>query len=138
MELAKGRQTSMSFKPDLCLDFDGVIHSYKSGWKGPRVIPDPPVPGAINFLIEATKYFRVSIFSSRSRYLFGRRAMRQWLMWHVRNSSMLPDERKRLQQIKWPTFKPGAFVSIDDRCLTFTGKWPSMQDLRTFRPWNKQ
>jgi hypothetical protein len=30
-------------KPILCLDFDGVIHSYSSGWKGADVIPDPPV-----------------------------------------------------------------------------------------------
>jgi len=28
-------------KPILCLDFDGVIHSYSSGWKGADVIPDP-------------------------------------------------------------------------------------------------
>ena len=29
-------------KPILCLDFDGVVHSYTSGWKGADVIPDPP------------------------------------------------------------------------------------------------
>ena len=34
----------------ILLDFDGVIHSYTSGWKGAGVIPDPPVPGAIDFL----------------------------------------------------------------------------------------
>ena len=27
-------------KPILCLDFDGVLHSYTSGWRGAR-IPDP-------------------------------------------------------------------------------------------------
>ena len=31
-------------KPILCLDFDGVIHSYISGWKGADVIPDPLKP----------------------------------------------------------------------------------------------
>ena len=34
-------------KPIVVLDFDGVIHSYKSGWKGADVIPDEPVPGPV-------------------------------------------------------------------------------------------
>ena len=32
-------------KRTVVFDFDGVIHSYTSGWKGQSVIPDPPVPG---------------------------------------------------------------------------------------------
>ncbi len=42
-------------KPILCLDFDGVIHSYTSGWKGADVIPDPPVEGAMQFIWDATE-----------------------------------------------------------------------------------
>ena len=36
--------------PILAIDFDGVLHSYSSGWKGSRNIPDPPVDGAIEWL----------------------------------------------------------------------------------------
>ena len=35
----------MDYKPTVVFDFDGVIHSYTSGWKGTAEIPDPPVPG---------------------------------------------------------------------------------------------
>jgi hypothetical protein len=63
----------------LSLDFDGVIHSYSSGWQGARVIPDPPVPGALEFIVKATEHFDVQIFSSRSHQFGGRRAMKRWL-----------------------------------------------------------
>lgn len=53
-------------KPTLCLDFDGVLHSYSSGWKGADIIPDPPVAGAADFIIEAQQHFIVAVYSSRS------------------------------------------------------------------------
>ena len=39
--------------------------------------------------------------------------------------------------IKWPTEKPAAMVTIDDRAITFTGQWPDIQTLKEFQPWNK-
>lgn len=69
----------MSYKPILCMDFDGVIHSYSSGWKGARNIPDPPVPGALDFLSAAETVFEVHIYSSRSHQFGGIRAMKRWL-----------------------------------------------------------
>lgn len=126
-------------KPILCLDFDGVLHSYTSGWKGADVIPDPPVPGAIAFLREAVKHFRVAIFSSRSHQPGGQVAMRTWLGGHI-----IADEPGIVMQdppwfaaIEWPTEKPPALVTIDDRAITFTGTWPSIETLMAFKPWNK-
>lgn len=69
-------------KPILSVDFDGVIHSYTSGWQGASKIPDMPVPGALEFLVEATHYFKINIYSCRSNQFGGRRAMKRWFKKH--------------------------------------------------------
>jgi hypothetical protein len=127
----------MSSKPILCLDFDGVLNSYTSGWQGAGIIPDPPVPGAIAFLREAVQSFTVAVYSSRSHQPGGRAAMQAWLrLWAERESPPGAD-MTFLDCIQWPLEKPGAFVTLDDRALTFTGVWPPIATLRAFRPWHK-
>lgn len=153
---------SKPFTPILCLDFDGVLHSYTSGWKGAGTIPDAPVDGAISFLINATLSFEVAIFSSRSKSLAGRWAMKRWVRKHATqwmldtpcthvvhvpwySYGMDPIEHEAdwfarclVKRIKWPWFKPSAFIGLDDRVLTFDGTWPNCADLRAFKPWNKR
>lgn len=124
--------------PVLCVDFDGVIHSYSSGWRGARNIPDPPVEGAVEWLIsliaggkDGSPLFSVQIYSSRSRYFGGRRAIRKWLLrWGLTG--------RELARIKFPRSKPAAFLQIDDRALTFTGKFPSVEEMLSFKPWHKR
>lgn len=131
-------------KPILCLDFDGVVHSYTSGWKGARNIPDPPVPGALQFIADALDAgWDLVIHSSRARYFGGIRAMRRWLRVHAeaeglwdqeKHSFMLPS----LMDVRFTRWKPSAVVTLDDRALTFTGRWPALADLKAFKPWNKR
>jgi hypothetical protein len=128
-------------KPILCLDFDGVIHSYTSGWKGADVIPDPPVEGALQFIVAAMEHFTVAIFSSRSHQPGGKQAMQQWLgYWSVDPLHGMPSDfdHGAWGAIQWPLEKPPAFVTIDDRALTFDGTWPDMVTLKNFKPWNKK
>lgn len=128
-------------KPILCLDFDGVIHSYTSGWKGADVIPDPPVPGALHFIVAAMEHFTVAIYSSRSGQPGGIAAMNQWLgFWSVDTEHGMPGDfdHGAWGAIIWPTEKPAAMVTIDDRAITFTGEWPSIETLKNFKPWNKK
>lgn len=141
----------MTYRPLLCLDFDGVIHGYHSGWQGAAIIRDPPVPGIGLYLLNVLPHCRVAVFSSRSRSLRGRRAMRRYVRDLLRDAvmqypmrastawSMLADKPvesepwtvydKRDQAdeifayIEWPWFKPPAVVTIDDRALTFNGDW---------------
>ena len=130
-------------KPILCLDFDGVIHSYESGWKGADVVPDPPVPGALEFMYDALDHFSVHVFSSRSNQTGGIDAMKNWM--HKWAAALLGEGRFEddpmlcwLERITYPTEKPPALLTIDDRALTFDGTWPSMQTIKEFKPWNKR
>jgi hypothetical protein len=116
-------------RPILCLDFDGVCHSYTSGWQGADVIPDPPVPGLTEFLEEAIKHFDVHVFSSRSHQKGGNMAMIMWFWKHT--------TEEITEAISFPVNKPPATVSLDDRAITFTGEWPDVKSLLRFKPWNK-
>lgn len=127
-------------KPILCLDFDGVIHSYTSGWKGADIAPDPPVEGAMRFIWDATERFRVCIFSSRSHQVGGKQAMQTWLARHFRDhwSADRTTCDDKLAEIEWPNEKPPALVTIDDRAIQFDGTWPALDDIAAFKPWNKR
>ena len=126
-------------KPILCLDFDGVIHSYASGWKGARNIPDPPVDGAIDFIADAlVEGWDVVIHSSRARYFGGITAMRAWLRkWAGDNYWHDTPAGSGLERVRFARWKPSAVVTLDDRGVTFTGTWPDPKQLRAFKPWNK-
>jgi hypothetical protein len=128
-------------KPILCVDFDGVIHSYVSGWKGADSVPDGPVPGALAFLKAATEHFTVAIFSSRSNQPGGLDAMREWLFNMATNGGfpeVIDNDETWFAAIEWPTEKPAAFLTIDDRAMTFRGIFPDPKMLLEFKPWNKQ
>lgn len=134
----------MRDKPILCVDFDGVIHSYNSPWVDEVTIPDPPVPGALQWLWEATKLFDVQIYSSRSKSVAGRDAMRAWVLYHSRfvfgAGHPMSIEAVATYPIKFVAEKPAAFLTIDDRAIGFDGDWDALDaaDLLNFKPWNKR
>lgn len=121
-------------KPILCLDFDGTIHSYVSGWngEGAHVILDDPVPGAFEFIREALNHFDVHVFSARSGEPAGIEAMKAWFIRYGWEESASGEP----VGLSFSTRKPPAHISLDDRAMTFTGTWPSIQSLKDFCPWN--
>ena len=130
-------------KPILCVDFDGVVHSYITPWHRADIIPDPPVPGALRWLWNATEWFSVVIYSSRSKSEAGRNAMRLWMCGHSLDE-FGPDHPMTMPYELYPiTFaheKPAAFLTIDDRAICFDGDWSALDptELLNFKPWNKR
>lgn len=115
-------------KPTVILDFDGVIHSYTSGWKGADIIPDPPVKGAFEFINELLNQASVVIFSSRSNQKDGISAIKSWFKKH---------NFKNIDNLSFPDYKPPAIVSLDDRAICFSGVFPDPKELINFKTWQK-
>lgn len=115
--------------PILCLDFDGVIHDYKEGWKDGSIYGDV-TPGFWEWAVKAQNYFRLVVYSSRSKD--GVTPMVDWLI----KQGWKPDAVK----IEFAHEKPPAFLTIDDRALLFSGKWEHFNpaSLREFKPWSSK
>lgn len=125
-------------KPILSLDFDGVCHSYTSGWKGAANIPDDAVPGLFEFLEQVAPHFDVQIYSSRSNQEGGIEAMMAWFIDQRKKWRASGGQGVEVVSFGFPKEKPSAMIGIDDRILTFDGKWPTVETLKSFKPWNKR
>ena len=113
-------------KKTVAFDFDGVIHSYTSGWKGADIVPDPVVPG-IKESIEALRAARyeVVVVSSRANTYEGAMAIMEYLGKNGINVDEVTSE------------KPPALVYVDDRAICFDGNASSLvEKIINFRPWN--
>lgn len=123
--------------PILCVDFDGVINSYKSRYVKAHIIPDPPVPGAMAFLKAATEHFHVNIFSSRTHQEGGQAAMQDYIeFWAASEEpALLMSAAPWVKKLFYPLAKPAAKVSLDDRGWQFNGTFPSMEELLAFKAW---
>lgn len=126
-----------TFKKSICLDFDGVIHHHLSPYLSADRVVDGPTPGAMEALRTYTAAFWVSIYSGRTGQTGGVYAMQAWLLRHLKAELGEVEGDRVFHLIRWPHQKPLAFVAIDDRCLTFTGQWPTVEQLAGFKPWNK-
>ena len=112
----------------IALDFDGVLHSYTSGWKGADRIPDPPVPGMADACHRLkADGFNLIVISTRACSTYGLSAMRIWL----RENGFPP---MQIYADKQP-----AELYVDDRGLRFEGDASALLAfVKTgMEPWNK-
>jgi hypothetical protein len=125
-------------RPTLCLDFDGVIHSYEKGWQD-GVIYGKPTKGFFEWADVMRKYFTLAIFSSRSDSHKNIKPMQDWLKVHLWDWKQdHPESDLDSLDFHFAMRKPAAFITIDDRALTFTGNWDEFtpERLTGFKPWN--
>lgn len=129
------------FKPTLCIDFDGVIHSYEKGWQH-GIIYGSVVPGFFEWAEKAAKQFKLVIYSSRSKSEEGQMAMLAWLInqrreWRAAGGM---HETTDALGLEFADQKPAAWLTIDDRAIHFKGDWsaPELEPdaMRAFKPWN--
>lgn len=115
---------SRKAKPILCLDFDGVVHSYELGWSD-GTIYGSPTKGFQQWAEDASEHFLLVIHSSRSATPDGLQAISAWL------------KKFGLDWIEVSSTKPPAYLTIDDRCITFRGIWKDLDPakLAKFKPW---
>lgn len=113
-------------KPILCLDFDGVIHSYERGWQGGEIY-GTVTPGFWEWANKAQELFKLVVYSSRSKDGAGK--MRDWLV-----DQGWPD----VIELEFANEKPPAYLTVDDRCVRFDGDWSKLDPsaLLAFKPWN--
>lgn len=114
-------------KPTAIVDFDGVLHSYASGWKGADCIPDPPTHGAKEAMQKLRETHNVVVVSSRCAQ-GAKRAILLWLDYYGITVDDVTD------------VKPPHVVVIDDRALRFEGDWAKTLAAvpAASVPWNKK
>lgn len=131
------------FKPTICIDFDGVIHSYDRGWQD-GAIYGTVTPGFCEWAERAKVQFKLAIYSSRSKTQEGRDAMFDWLVPEIFQWAETRDGGSTLSanDFDFVHEKPAAWLTIDDRAIHFKGDWSapelSADAMRAFKPWNVQ
>lgn len=126
--------------PILSIDFDSTIHSYEYGWQD-GTIYGTVIEGFFEWLMSVYDKFQVVIFSTRSAETDKLEDMQRWLqeqyvMWRHEREGEFPEELP----VQFSEDKPKAHVAIDDRAITFKGRWDAEElqadALAAFKPWN--
>ncbi len=109
------------FKKTILIDLDGVLNEYVG--KFDRNFIPPIKNGAKEFLQDLSKNYDVKLFTTRNRLLASK--------WVIENG--LTDLISDVTNVKEP-----CWVYIDDRCITFDGKFDTLiNQIDAFKPYYK-
>ena len=103
----------------ILIDLDGVLNTY-NGKYDENYIPQIK-SGALEFIKDLSKSYRIIIFTSRNLLLTSK--------WVIKNS--LDEYIENITNIKEP-----AYLIIDDRCINFNGNYKKLKnDINNFKTW---
>jgi hypothetical protein len=116
----------------VAVDFDGVINSYKSGWRGASATDEPVLSAAESLHTLYNRGYKVIIFSTRANTKEGVETIREYLRKHTENNEIA-------DSIEITSQKPIADMYIDDRAIPFTGDWAeTLKQIEEFKPWTEK
>lgn len=134
----------------VALDFDGVLHSYSSGWTGP--IPfDAPVEGAQGFCqwLVSNK-FKVVVMTTRAEHEGAAEGIRAWFQhhgfpeefWKSKEALSMGGWMRGERWVEVTHEKAHADVYVDDRGWRFNGDFAELREFlgtpNNLKPWNKE
>jgi hypothetical protein len=135
-------------KKTIAVDFDGVIHLYSQGWKD-GTIYDTYVPGFFRWLLLVSQRedMEIVVHSSRFRTQLDIQAAREWIgkesIQAIVNGEVPVDTHwdAVFSILQFSLTKPPAWITIDDRAVTFIGDWDAPMyhpdNLAAFKTWQQ-
>ena len=110
-----------AFKKTILIDLDGVLNTYTGNFDENFI---PPIKeGALEFIREISKKFRIKIFTTRKMLLVSK--------WIIQNK--LNEYIDDITNIKEPSY-----LQIDDRCINFNGNYKDLaKQIEDFNVWYK-
>lgn len=126
MENVNVKETKKKLR--ILFDFDGVIHSYISGWDGVDLALDKPVNGIKEVIdkLHNDGNYEIVIYSSRCTHEKGIECIEKY----CKEYNIYYDEISN--------HKKAAYLTIDDRAICFDGDSTTLIDeIKNFKPWQK-
>lgn len=120
-------------KRTICIDFDGVIHDYSSGWQGEDVFGQMIPNADTGTSVLKQKGWTVIIFTTRKKT----DELEKWLKEHNITYDYINENPG---QPDGTSGKIMADVYLDDRGICFRGRWDSwlVREILDFEPWQEQ
>jgi len=127
----------MTSKLTIGVDFNGVIHDHRDGARGFAEAGSPEIPGAIDWLRAISEEFAVVLVSASFARSPSVHAARSWLESKGIPRAWTSPVLVGMPRIAMSPFKPACVMFIDDRAFHFCGQFPTVDEIRSFKPWNR-